>query len=545
MKNYFFCLFVLLFISCKNDSSFPTVTQVAFKASESDKYGMMDLDGDILFEDKFENKPSVAVNGIFSIDNDDKIKYYLASSDPKPINDEEYIRGGYYSEGLIPVVKPESPISFINKEGKEVFTLKSIGDDNITAVYSYFSDGLMLFKTSKKKYGYINSQGDVVIKPIYDLANIFNEGVAIVGKKQNDTMKYLLIDKSGEEIAKLKSDDLHENSKMVFYNGVLIGTNKIFNKKGEVIYRASDKNTPISQYNGYITVREDRKYGVINLEGDEIIEPIFDSGIIINKDYCIGINSSENSGVNLEFMSYGQKTIKELENIKNIALGESNKYIVEEGNDFYFIDKHGKIIGNTYYSFIDLPSIYSTLSNIQDQFPKYNYSDWVTSDYFPIDNIISSLLSQLNTTGVGNFKLEDSLNEVIKYYMIGAASQYEFKDRIYFEGVDSEMGVSTSYEAEFDKYISDYYSFNYDAKINHIIVNVNCYSNDTYSLSNRDSRLRRAIIKYLESIGFKKEVSNASWRLENWDIYYSPNHSYLIAVNINRPQICLEKTSGN
>lgn len=59
-------LFVnLLLFSCKNDTSLPQVTQIPFKTSNSDNYGVMNSDGTISFEDEFKNMSSIAVNNIF------------------------------------------------------------------------------------------------------------------------------------------------------------------------------------------------------------------------------------------------------------------------------------------------------------------------------------------------------------------------------------------------------------------------------------------------------------------------------------------------
>lgn len=173
----------LLTFSCKNNSSLPEVTQVPFKVSDSDKYGMMNVDGSILFEDEFDQLPSIAVNGIFTVKNkQEELEYFKADKKPKQITETSYIDGGYYTEGVIPVVKPERPISFIDKNGKELFVLGTFEGKRIQSVNAYFSDGLMMFVTEEGKCGYINSKGQVVIKPTFDVAFPFNEKVAIVGK---------------------------------------------------------------------------------------------------------------------------------------------------------------------------------------------------------------------------------------------------------------------------------------------------------------------------------------------------------------------------
>lgn len=54
---------------------------------------------------------------------------------------------------------------------------------------------------SKEKYGYIDRTGKEVIKPQYEIARYFSEGIAVVGKKikedGREISKYGFIDKKG------------------------------------------------------------------------------------------------------------------------------------------------------------------------------------------------------------------------------------------------------------------------------------------------------------------------------------------------------------
>lgn len=53
---------------------------------------MMNVDGSILFEDEFEQQPSIAVNGVFSVKNaQSELEYFLADKKPKQINDEKEV----------------------------------------------------------------------------------------------------------------------------------------------------------------------------------------------------------------------------------------------------------------------------------------------------------------------------------------------------------------------------------------------------------------------------------------------------------------------
>ena len=334
-------LFVnLLLFSCKNDTSLPQVTQIPFKTSNSDNYGMMNPDGTILFEDEFKNMPSIAVNNIFSVkDAEGKLSYFTAEEKTQLISNEKYIDGGYYSEGIIPVVKSESSISFIDKKGREIFTLGTFEGKKIQAVNAYFSDGLMLFKIEGNKYGYINSKGQVAIKPVYDLAFPFNEKVAIVGKekKNTETMDYYIIDCSGREIVRLKDIDFIKfDWNSMFFSDIYTNGNKAFNKKGERIFRSPSKWKVLLPYNeNYTMFTTENNYGIVNKEGEIVIRNKYDVGIMNMKDHFIGINSSD-SKYDLFFLDSNENRTTKIESIDDCSILSQDRIIIKEQDEYYF-----------------------------------------------------------------------------------------------------------------------------------------------------------------------------------------------------------------
>lgn len=67
------CLLLVIFMgmlsSCsfKSNTNFPEVTHIAFQKEKDGKWGMIGIDGNILFENKFDKRPSYAVNEVFRI----------------------------------------------------------------------------------------------------------------------------------------------------------------------------------------------------------------------------------------------------------------------------------------------------------------------------------------------------------------------------------------------------------------------------------------------------------------------------------------------
>lgn len=542
-------LFVnLLLFSCKNDTSLPQVTQIPFKTSNSDNYGMMTPDGTILFEDEFKNMPSIAVNNIFSVkDAEGKLSYFTAEEKTQLISNEKYIDGGYYSEGIIPVVKSESSISFIDKKGREIFTLGTFEGKKIQAVNAYFSDGLMLFKIEGNKYGYINSKGQVAIKPVYDLAFPFNEKVAIVGKekKNTETMDYYIIDCSGREIVRLKDIDFIKfDWNSMFFSDIYTNGNKAFNKKGERIFRSPSKWKVLLPYNeNYTMFTTENNYGIVNKEGEIVIRNKYDVGIMNMKDHFIGINSSD-SKYDLFFLDSNENRTTKIESIDDCSILSQDRIIIKEQDEYYFVDIEGNSMDKNNFSYVYIPSLSYSCIYPQSLFLAYISKEqnstiqWVKSDYFPSQEAISSVLNALNSKGIDNLCIGMSLKEVMKYYNMGESDNHYYNYWNIFEGKSGVADIRTAYRVEFDDYIADFSGYNYNAKIKHIVINIEL-SDENYT--NISRRIHDATVKYLESKGFTKTNENVSWMDETWDVYYNNQLPYIVALNTDVLKLCIER----
>lgn len=113
---------------------------------ESDKYGYIDLEGNMVIAPQFELP-------------------------------------GHFIEGLAQVETSHGRRFFINKKGEKV--LEPLYDD-----FGHFSDGLAWVE-KKGKYGFIDKTGKVVIEPQFDHYGNFRDGYAKLGNE-------IIIDKTGK-----------------------------------------------------------------------------------------------------------------------------------------------------------------------------------------------------------------------------------------------------------------------------------------------------------------------------------------------------------
>ena len=214
MKNNHIILFSALFVlngmilsACgQKSNSNNEIEYYPFQTEENGDFGMISPDGQILFSEKFDKQPTVAINGRFLVKNSEDLwEYYTAEEKPRKIGDE-YLQAGLFYEDVAIVVEKDKPIQFIDKEGNLKATLDKINGRPIKEC-SQFVNGLVLVKVDDY-WGAVNINGDIVIQPDY-LWLISNINGFVTGphKKLKDIntneWTYSVFNNKGEEIASI------------------------------------------------------------------------------------------------------------------------------------------------------------------------------------------------------------------------------------------------------------------------------------------------------------------------------------------------------
>lgn len=538
-----------LMTACRPASSFPEVTHIPCMTPSSSSYwSLIGVDGTLLCKDEIIGSPSVVVNGVFSVTEvpyERTISYYTAEKTPKRINDAEYIDGGFCTEDLIPVVEKGQGITFIRKNGEVAFAFNeyALGPDDETkhvqSVNAYFSDGLCLYENEYGHYGYINTKGEVVIGE-YLYASPFSEGLAVVGGKLGDESEndhyFGVINTKGKTVAKLDvAFNLDHAGPAIYSDGLLFFGGKVFNRKGEIAFRLSDKIEEVCPFcHGYaIFENEDIDYGLVNNKGEIVIRAgEYDCAYIAND--------------RVYFRDYDDQTICYDFNGDRIFKSEyviipvgKNRCVLKGRKDCYFTDYDGEPIDTDSYDNIVVPvDIYTPnllLAYIYND--NADYVQWVKSDYYDAAGAVRSVLSVLTKEGIGAIHPGMSVMELRNYYDMGESSKHAYDYWNNFEGISGKGNLKTSYRVQFTEYIADYSEYNPDAKVGHIIVNINAKDVD---VTDAKARIRQAVLSYLDQIGFTPGGHNDDWMNEAWDIYRSDRYDYLIAINKDGSKLCLE-----
>jgi len=105
-----------------------------------------------------------------------------------------YLQANDYKDGVALVKIEDNLFALLDKEGKIINSYKyfSVGQ---------YGEGLMVFaESSTSPLGYINTEGEVIIKPIYASASAFKDGLAVVSTDELFNAKYGAINKKGEYV---------------------------------------------------------------------------------------------------------------------------------------------------------------------------------------------------------------------------------------------------------------------------------------------------------------------------------------------------------
>lgn len=155
-------------------------------------------------------------------------------------------------------------VGFINKMG--LYAIKPEFD----AAWD-FREGLAAVRVDGK-WGFIDKQGEFAIRPQHDRASYFSEGLAVVEKDG----KTIFIKKDGKRAIDAEFEDAHGFHEDLA--GVKIdGKWGFIDKQGKV--RIEPKFDEVSSFfNGMASIVKDKKYGYINRRGEVVVEPIYGYG---------------------------------------------------------------------------------------------------------------------------------------------------------------------------------------------------------------------------------------------------------------------------
>ena len=349
---------LLLLASCSEtkDESASFGEYLAVKVVGEENWSIIDVNtGCFVCRNEFINRPKQISEDFFFVEKDKGKGYecYDVHNLSSAVNTEPYFSATYYEGGFSPVVYMDTTIIIVNKACKEVGSLAH----NIVSAQP-FRNGFSVIYTNEREAGLIDTLGNVVIRPQFDvILPMSSDGYAVTCKKMNDTIfNYAIIDSTCAKYYTFTSEKydpvtglengsmaVKKNHKVVYIDR---DGNRLFDA-GEYVKGTSASYGVFDHMTVYAS--ETGKMGVMTDKGEKLIRdkydllvPLRDGNFIAYQNGKCGV-IDRNDGRILPF---------EYESIVKVA---ADRLVVKEGeNRYYIIDMKGNEISKETFTAVAL-----------------------------------------------------------------------------------------------------------------------------------------------------------------------------------------------
>jgi hypothetical protein len=221
---------------------------------------------------------------------------------------------------------------FINKDGAEIFKWSSKDEEG--EMYEYISEGMRLYRNSKKLWGFVDINFKTVIPCLYERAEQFYSGFALIYKGD----KVGLVDKKGKVLIEPKYDTIIP---------ILEEGYAITQKEDRMCLVSTNTFKPISREYDVIgrggkvmPVIEKGKVGFIYNDGRELIAPQFEEceTFAFWEDYAW----VKQNGKWICIDQYGKQKFQG--EFEGISLFQEGLAAVKAGGKWGVVDKEGTVV---------------------------------------------------------------------------------------------------------------------------------------------------------------------------------------------------------
>ena len=415
----------------------------------SEKWSILDVNnGEVVAKDAFVNAPSPIVAGMFYVMNEDgSYDYYDVSAPTNPVAGHFGSVTSFSDDGVAVCSRVGGSLCVIDRKGQVVKELpKEVSQ------CSMFSRGMAAFQNDNGSWGYINTSGDTIVPANYSSANMF---------LYND---YAMV-----------IDENQPNDSTVSFT--------VINKNGKVMFTAnSSEYQPVQPYfiNGVLPVVKGDTLVCLNEEGKEVANPIDDSDKVEKAGYADFSRTPSGDYIVIKDKKTGMvdKNNQPLIPIEHDNLIDINgeRLIAVDGDTYHIIDRNGKAVGNVKFS----------NAHVSEDNP------FATRGFIDTDLAAVALMSLFEENSACGANANTTLMDMNG--MLGT-------DARMYAGSNTLVMPQGPYIIQyvFDREVSSANadstsaSFNYDAKVDRVIISLNlnhCPANTEPAIVNKvESRL--------------------------------------------------------
>lgn len=386
----------LLQVSCNFFNS-KVIEAIPYQETEDGMWGMLSVDGKVIFSEEFKNAPTLVRDGRFFVRNKDgNWEMYKSEEKPQKLG-KDYVHASLFEDGRAVVAEKGKPVSIIDTEGNTIKELNEIDGKTVEWVKE-LSEGYAVFMTTDSLYGAIDKNGKCVIKPEYCALNDYGDGkfIALPKKYKKDywnhkpeKVKLSVIDTS-EKVLFTFSGDKYENFSNTFTDGKLAVSVKkegdeqwgLIDDKGNYILKPTSKLKNISDISDdkFIYYNGDG-WGLMNTKGETLIRAKYESlSFASDKMLIAGVKDGDNikyKFVDEDDNQIGSDTYEEA--LPYNIFDNKHTLVKVDDKTYSIIDRKGNQVK-------DLPDIHKTGFQADEPFAE----DYVESDYVDMDKILEA-----------------------------------------------------------------------------------------------------------------------------------------------------------
>ena len=520
---------LLILISCfggTRTKGADRLEYIAVQFEKGDNWSIVNGNGKVIVKEEYNSKDQISPitpEGIYWVKSfvDEKIRFYSIKSPRKPISAGEYTNATVFFNNYSFVCDGKNPIQCIDTKGRVKNTLSK----EIHQIYVPEQAGnRILYKGKNGLFGYLNNNGDIVIKAQYPYAEHFGDNVALVKRNNGDIM--YIIDENGKELGKIDVSRYCLVSQPATYSDGLLATKEnnykltYLNKEGKVAF-VPNKNYQKSHFSnfvgGYAIISDEHKrgVGVIDRDGETIIRlgkyhNIANMGngtfAVTNEERKIGIvDTDDNIMIDCLY-----------DDLQSCTIG--GNYIMEKNRYWYFVSPDGKRINNVEVYKVETRNPTSVIYHNLEKIAKDLVSQISTKGYAPIigkKNVIEIAKSYKLQAEKQNRKVRYLDLPKFKADIYDVAPYVNFSNRIVMEKTHIET-VDDGWFS-YEQTVSDGWEWNDEAILSNIYIELSGLSYEINIIE-----LMKEVGKQLENKGFKP-IMDFEYEAKNGDKYIHIN----------------------
>lgn len=348
MKGYISYLLALTvffsFYSCEEPMP-GKFRYVAVRVENDELWSILDTEnGEILDRAKFRYAPAIGADGIFFVaDGMGYFRYFAVDETDEPITDKRYTQPGLFNGGVTLAVEDGGTIKVVDRDLDVVRDLQGS-----VAQAMEFSDGLAaIFQAGK--WGFVNTDGDVVIEPAFMQVMPFSEEIALASVGE----RLLMINRSGEEIASFDGALYGFEGTPVFSEGVcplVKGKTVVFVDREGYEVLADVRLRPDEAYGmhgGRSIFFDGNGYGIMSRDGKVVVNAQYFRLCYLAPSRFAAVNKEGRCGV----IDGDGKAVLPFAYDDVVQVSSSlNHYFVAEGGLWRLVDEEGKDVSRQRFS---------------------------------------------------------------------------------------------------------------------------------------------------------------------------------------------------